>query len=138
MRQESLREVGRPELVLRADAEDVASAVDEVPAPVAPVPAHAGGACPDLRAPELPDDDAVGALDPRRHLGGVGKREPGDHEPPPGPNERAPRHAEVAERVVHPERLVGGGLPAKIVHRGHDPVPAPFGVHLPVQLRPSG
>src|SRR5690348_11998753 len=109
MSQESLRQVARPELVLRPDAEDVAPAVDEVSAPVAPVPAHAGGACADPRASELSDDDAVRALHPCRYLRRTSELECADREPTAGAHEDGSRHAEVPERVVHPERLVGRG-----------------------------
>src|SRR5262245_39006681 len=115
--QERLGQVGWAELVLRANVEDVTPAVDEVPSPVAPVPMHAGGTSPYFRAAELSHDDPVRALDARGHRRGPGQLEGAERDPASRPHENRSRHAQVRERVVHPERLVRGRLTAEVVQR---------------------
>src|SRR5215470_3286291 len=137
VRQEGLRERGRPELVLGSHPQDVAPAVDEVAAPVAPVPAHARSAGSDARRPDLPHNDAVRALDCRSHLRGPSEREGRDRAATACPNAHDPRDAQVAERVVQPEGLVDARLAPEIVDRRHEPVPAALGVHRAVRLRPG-
>src|SRR5437016_11198941 len=100
VRQEGLRQVGGAELILRPDAKHIAPAVEEVPTPVAPVPADACSAGSDARASEHPEDDAVRALHGSRDLGPPGECERPYRQPSPGPHERRSRDAQVAERVV--------------------------------------
>src|SRR5205814_9558208 len=112
--------------VLREDAEDVAPAVGKAPAPVAPVPAQGAASSPEPDRAEAAHEGAGPGADGAHHGRRMREPEAGEDSVPPARLEaNGPRrHAQEAERVVHPESALDRGVLLLVVGRADDPAPA--------------